>query len=299
MTGPTLLIAADAHGMLVACQHDRRLAVVKLSNPTQRDARLLSAVNRVAPAARLHALRLIVVAARVPSFSQTRALLTTANALSAAIGCPVIQVPVSEGLLEAQSLLTAGATAVRKSHPRWVVPTYSAEPNITLSTRGTKLHVSAGGIVYDPLRHALLFVQRKDNLRIGTPKGHREGSETLVETAKREIAEETGVTHIDMLARLPAVRYLTDDHGKLPKPIPHVLHHFLFQRRGNHLAARVMSGEVKNLRLLWLPVFPGTPPPHLHRDLKPILVQALSILSARGIIQKPRQASRLRLGVRK
>ncbi|MEK7631566.1 MAG: NUDIX domain-containing protein [Patescibacteria group bacterium] len=294
MTGATLLIVARGSDALVACQYDRRIALAKFTATAQRDTRLLSAISRVAPATRLHALRLIIVAVRMPSFSQTRAYLTTANALSAAIGCPVVQISVGDDVLEPHTLIAAGVAASRKPHPRWVVPTYSGEPNITLSTRGTKLHISAGGIVFDPHRHALLFVQRKDNLRIGTPKGHREGHETLVETAKREIAEETGVVDIEMLARLSAVHYLTDDHGALPKRIPHILHHFLFRRKGNQVVPRVMGGEVKNLRLLWLPVTPGTPPPHLHKDLKPILAQAVRILQARGMVQKPRQTSRLR-----
>lgn len=290
MTKPALLIAARGTEALVACAYEQRVAVTTYTLGQTRDARLLQAVHRVVSRERMSLLRLIVVGVQVQSFSQTRVFLTCANALSAALGCPVVQVPVTEPVLDARVLLQAGAMAARKPHPRWAALAYSGAPNITPPSRGDKLHVSAGGLVFDQQRKAILVVQRKDNLRMGTPKGHREGDEKLVETAKREIREETGLVDLQLMARLPAVRYHANDHGKLPKAIPHILHHFLFLRIGTRVVPRVMSGEVKNLRLVWLPVPVAKMPAHLHADLKVVVQQAVKILQAKGLVRASHSA---------
>ena len=178
-----------------------------------------------------------------------------------------------------------GERALRETPQKYLTPRYDAEPNISKPSRGLKFHENAGGVVYDPAKRALLFVQRKDNLRIGTPKGHREIGETLLVAAKREITEETGVADFEYVARLPGVQYLSDDHGKLAKKIPHHLHHFLFLRTSSRTLPRVMTGEVANLKLLWVPVASPKPPKTLHKDLRSVLAQARAILIARGIVK--------------
>ncbi len=281
---PTLLLAANAHGALVACQYDQRLALAKFAHTSQRDARILTAVARVAPAARLQALKLIVVAIQVPSFSQTRAYLTTANALSAAVGCPVVQVTVGERALDAGELLRAGTLAVRKTHPRWVTPHYTGKPNITKpGKRVAQYHITAGGIVYDRAQDAFLFVQRVDSKRIGLPKGHQEKGEMLIETAKREIAEETGLTQLQFLATLDSVVFQFQERAKLHEKKQH---NYLFLRTVKSTIRRVSTGEVRNLRNLWLAPERALQNAKIYPDLIPIIRRAIDILQRRGLRAK-------------
>jgi 8-oxo-dGTP pyrophosphatase MutT (NUDIX family) len=216
------------------------------------------------------------------SFSATRSLLTTANTLAFTAGCPVTLVQRKDQQVDLPTVLQDGERALRTAPKHFIIPTYDAEPNISKPSRGAKFHENAGGIVYDPVKRAVLLVQRKDNLRIGTPKGHCEAGETLLAAAKREIAEETGVA--DM-------KYLADDHGKLPKKIPHHLHHFLFRRTSSRTLPRVMTGEIANLKLLWVPVSIAKPPKHLHKDLRAVFTQAQAILMARGIAKAHRSSA--------
>mgnify|MGYP001023969379 CR=1 FL=1 len=53
---------------------------------------------------------------------------------------------------------------------------------------------SCGGVVYDVKKEQVfyLIIQNKMSRKYGFPKGHMEAGETKVETAKREIFEETG-----------------------------------------------------------------------------------------------------------
>lgn len=284
MNGPILLLTANANGALVACQYDQRLALVKFSHTAKRDARILNAVARVAPAARLHTLKLIVVAVHIPSFSQTRAFLTTANALSAAVGCPVVHVPVGEAALDPHALLMAGAAAVRKPHPRWVTPHYAGKPNITKpSKRVSQYHITAGGIVYDRVQDAFLFVQRIDSKRVGLPKGHQEKGETLIETAKREIAEETGLTQLQYLATLDSVTFQFQERAKLHEKKQH---NYLFLRTVKSAIRRLATGEVRNLRNVWLLPERALQNPKIYPDLAPVIRRAMDILQRRGLRAK-------------
>ncbi|MEK7570541.1 MAG: NUDIX domain-containing protein [Patescibacteria group bacterium] len=281
MTSPTLLIAASGSDALVACQYDRRIALAKLTLHVQRDSRLLAAVARVAPPPRLHELRLIVVAVHVPSFSQTRALLTTANALSAVVGCPVVQVPVTGGVLDAHALITAGLAAARKPHPRWAAPHYLAKPNITKPGKQVaEYHTTAGGIVYDRSQDAFLFIQRLDSKRIGLPKGHQEKGETLIETAKREIAEETGITNLTFLATLDSITFRFAEQAKLHEKKQH---NFLFLRGSKATVKRSATSEVRNLKNLWLNPERAQKNGHIYPDLLPIIRRAADILHRRGL----------------
>lgn len=283
MKKSVLVLLATRDGTTAAWYHGSRHRVKHFSDAGR--GKLLTYLAQILPAKQTSHVTGIIVAKDILSFSATRSLLTTANALAFTVRCPIVLVERQDQQVDLAVVLRDGERALQRAPQKFLTPRYDAAPNISKPSRGTKFHENAGGIVYDPAKRALLFVQRKDNLRIGTPKGHREAGESLLLAAKREIAEETGVADLEFIARLPGVQYLSDDHGKLPKKIPHHLHHFLFRRTSSRTLPRVMTGEVANLKLLWVPVVPAKPLKHLHRDLRAVLVQARAILIGRGIVQ--------------
>lgn len=283
MRKSVLVLLATKVGTTVAW-HTGLRPRVKRFRATGR-GQLLNQIAQILPAGQAAHLTGIIVAKDTLSFSATRSLLTLANTLAFTAHCPIVLVQRQDQQVDLAVVLRDGERALQKVPQKFLTPRYDAEPNISQPRRGKKFHENAGGVVYDPMKRALLFVQRKDNLRIGTPKGHREAGESLLVAAKREIAEETGVADLEFIARLPGVQYLSDDHGKLPKKIPHHLHHFLFRRTSTRTLPRVMTGEVANLKLLWVPVTPAKPLKHLHRDLRAVLAHARAILIGRGIVK--------------
>jgi len=66
--------------------------------------------------------------------------------------------------------------------------------------------ISCGAVVYrlNPTPQILLIKQNKFDDLWGIPKGHMEAGETFVETACREVREETGIK-IQVVSRLPHV----------------------------------------------------------------------------------------------
>lgn len=283
MTKSLFVILVGFEGTTVAWLSGSR-RIVKHFPQTDRGQLLNQIAQVISPSSARHLTGIIVAKDRL-SFSATRSLLTIANTLAFVAQCPIVLVQRVDQQVDLAVVIQDGERALRAASKKFLTPSYDAEPNISKPSRGAKFHENAGGIVYDPAKRALLLVQRKDNLRIGTPKGHREAGESLLVAAKREITEETGVADIEYLARLPGVQYLSDDHGKLPKKIPHHLHHFLFRRTSSRTLPRVMTGEVANLRLLWVPVVSTKPLKHIHKDLRAVLAQARSILMARGIVK--------------
>ncbi len=279
-----LALIADARGILVVSSQGDRQRSQRVS--WKQRAGIVRAI--AALQSRSRTLQGIIVCVHGVSFAAARVIVSTANALAYATPCAVVRVPARAGI-SPQQVLRAGRAVLEGAHPRWVIPEYDAPPNISQPHRGVRFHENAGGIVFDPVRNALLFVQRKDNGVMGTPKGHREPGEPLIVTAKREIAEETGIADIEVLATLPSVTYLSDDHGKLERKIPHHLHHYLFARTTRRTVPRVRTGEVANLRLVWLPAPPPKIPKELHRDLRPVLTRAVSILRARKLIPPNRR----------
>lgn len=276
-----LVVLAGLNGTTVAWQDGSHRRVRRYPKPKR--GQLLNHIAQVIPQAQVTNLTGIIVARDQLSFSAVRSLITTVNALAFTARCPIVLVQRQDQQVDLPVVLKDGEQALMNAPKKFLNPRYDAEPNISKPSRGVKFHENAGGIVYDPNKRAMLLVQRKDNLRIGTPKGHREAGESLLDAAKREIAEETGVADIEYIARLPGVKYLSDDHGKLSKKIPHHLHHFLFLRTSIRTLPRVMTGEIANLKLLWIPVSTTKPPLHLHKDLRAIFMQARAILIARGL----------------
>ena len=65
---------------------------------------------------------------------------------------------------------------------------------------------SAGGVIVDP-EDKILILKRKVEGTWVLPKGRREPGETLLDAALREIREETGLEHLDVLRKIGMVRY--------------------------------------------------------------------------------------------
>ncbi len=282
MNGQTLVIIGTAAQAYVAWGDGRTVQSRSAAQLGRGNMylKLLHQLKRPRPTAAA-----IVVASSGTRFSQERALVATANSLAFAWGATIVRVPAPE-LPLAKEQLVAFLKRLPRGRRQPLAPTYAAPPNITPARPLTGTHINAGGLVYDPEKKALLFVQRLDNHRVGAPKGHKEPQETILQAAEREIREETGVVDLDCLGRLPSIKYLSDDHGKLPRKIPHHLHHFLFLRKGKQIVPVVKTGEVANLRLLWHPASSPQPPVKLHADLKPVFTRAVEILRARKLLPK-------------
>jgi len=80
--------------------------------------------------------------------------------------------------------------------------------------------ISCGAVIYRNLlgkMQVLLVKQNSTHTGWGIPKGHMEPGESYVETAKREVKEETGVS-IKILTRLPHVTFEKRTHTKVVIP---------------------------------------------------------------------------------
>jgi 8-oxo-dGTP pyrophosphatase MutT (NUDIX family) len=79
-----------------------------------------------------------------------------------------------------------------------------------------RVETSAGGVIVrrngvEP--YVLLIRDPYENW--GLPKGHLEPKETPVQAATREVAEETGLTQLDILDSLPTIDWYFRDRGQL------------------------------------------------------------------------------------
>ncbi|MCD6195152.1 NUDIX domain-containing protein [bacterium] len=70
----------------------------------------------------------------------------------------------------------------------------------------TKFELSAGGIVFCPQTKKILVIEDKKG-RVGLPKGWVEKGEKLVETAKRETSEETGIKNLQTVKKIGEINF--------------------------------------------------------------------------------------------
>jgi len=97
-----------------------------------------------------------------------------------------------------------------------------------------KVTVSAGGVVINPQGQILLVNQRGTSWSL--PKGHVEAGEDPLETAQREIMEESGVVALGLLQVLGAYgRYKIGKNGGEDKNEWKVILIFLFKTKHNDL----------------------------------------------------------------
>lgn len=88
--------------------------------------------------------------------------------------------------------------------------------------RRARIERSSGGVVYRRNGEGLNFLLIRDPYdNWGLPKGHIEGDETPVDAAIREVAEETGLNDIAVIAELPTIDWYFRDRGRLVHKICH------------------------------------------------------------------------------
>lgn len=73
----------------------------------------------------------------------------------------------------------------------------------------------------------------------GLPKGHLEGSETPEQAALREVEEETGLTGLTVIARLPTIDWYFRDRGRL---VHKFCHFFLLECVGGVAVPQLDEG---------------------------------------------------------
>jgi len=109
--------------------------------------------------------------------------------------------------------------------------------------------VSAGGVVVSPTGDILIVSQRGNSWSL--PKGHLEQGESLLDAAKREIAEESGITDLTYIADLGSYQRhrigkdgVGEDTGEKK-----TIHLFLF-----HTTQTILQpGDVKHPEARWIP----------------------------------------------
>lgn len=117
------------------------------------------------------------------------------------------------------------------------------------------MEISAGGVIFRRRnqRSEFLFIQHGEHEDVEQgkwtlPKGHQELGEALVETAIREIREETGLTGLRYLAPLGKTSYRFRVEGKL---IEKHVYFFLFQAPAD--AKEQLTGEEAIWKAVWVP----------------------------------------------
>ncbi|MBO8171409.1 MAG: NUDIX hydrolase [Bacillaceae bacterium] len=97
--------------------------------------------------------------------------------------------------------------------------------------------ISAGGVVYKREGDNLKIMIIEDRyMKASLPKGKVEKGETLMETALREIKEETGITG-KIVEPLEVIhyRYYHPEHGQIDKEV----HYFLVEALSGELTAQL------------------------------------------------------------
>lgn len=107
-----------------------------------------------------------------------------------------------------------------------------------------KFELSAGGIVYNPKFKKILVIEYHDG-RFGLPKGHNEKGETMVETAKRETTEETGVKNLKFIAKIGEIDYFFKLHGEF---IFKKVVYFLFTT--TNIKTKAQQSEIKKAQFI-------------------------------------------------
>ncbi len=120
---------------------------------------------------------------------------------------------------------------------------------MSAKTLRTVVEVSSGGLVVsssNPSQVALISHRNRGGGKDWViPKGHVEGSESLEQTAVREVAEETGIA-CEVVAKLGEINY-SFSVGR--KRIKKTVHHFLLRQLGGELSAdNDPTGEVLDVQ---------------------------------------------------
>lgn len=111
-----------------------------------------------------------------------------------------------------------------------------------------RIENSAGGVVFRRDADTIRFLLIRDPYgNWGLPKGHIEASETPLEAALREVAEETALTEVRLEAELQCIDWYFRNRGKL---IHKFCHFFLMESLGGEAAPAIDEGITE---CLWQP----------------------------------------------
>lgn len=116
------------------------------------------------------------------------------------------------------------------------------------------LETSAGGIVVDVVdgKARIAVIARRNRagrIEWCLPKGHQEDAETLVETAEREVAEETGING-RVLTALGTIDYWFSTHDRR---VHKVVHHYLLEAISGHLTIE-KDPDREAIDVAWVPL---------------------------------------------
>lgn len=163
--------------------------------------------------------------------------------------------------------------------PRPAPPAGGRPEPRTPSPRLTRVdETSAGGLVLDrsgPVPRAALIARhdRRGRLVWSLPKGHVEAGETPVDTAVREVEEETGIRGT-VLAPLGTIDFwFVADRRRVHKTV----HHFLLEAQGGELS----DADVEVVEVAWFPL-PDVPSVLAYADERRLLERVDDLLAPPG-----------------
>lgn len=147
-------------------------------------------------------------------------------------------------------------------------------------------HISAGGFVVDGGK--VLLIKNLYHGNIVCPHGHQEKGEQLVETAMREICEETGYCSLRPIKKIGVAHY--DYH--VGKQMHHKTEHrWMFSLLSRQLEKK-QTEESKSLQNVWLPITVA-----IQKATFPNMKQHLEIV--RRLMYDGQTATALRKGTKK
>lgn len=134
------------------------------------------------------------------------------------------------------------------------VVTTTPRPGRSMRRLPAVLETSAGGIVVDVVegKARIAIIARRNRagrIEWCLPKGHQENDETLVQTAEREVAEETGIRG-RVLTALGTIDYWFSTHDRR---VHKVVHHYLLEAIGGHLTIE-NDPDKEAIDVAWMPL---------------------------------------------
>jgi 8-oxo-dGTP pyrophosphatase MutT (NUDIX family) len=128
----------------------------------------------------------------------------------------------------------------RRSRPR---------PHRRAGDSPVRIETSSGGVVFRRASDDAQFLLIRDPYgNWGLPKGHLEGGETPIQAAVREVAEETGLMDLSVVAQLPTIDWYFKDGAIV---VHKFCHFFLIESPVGEPCPQIDEGITE---CIWLPL---------------------------------------------